>query len=920
MADTKRRVHHLAKDLEVSSKVIIEKCEAEGIQIKNHMHVLSAGLEATIREWFSEGAHKTTVETADRVDLKKVRVRRKSTKATTTADGDHDTGSEDDAETSAPTETTTAVMDAPTIKAPPISPSHPTDDSADEKSAVEDQPTESAPDKPAVAAEVVEPPSAPETVIPAPEIAPMPETPAAAATEADEKQFTPGPQNVPSPAKLTGPKVIRMDRPEYVDRPRPAARGPARGPALPAAPKTVVPSDDDEMESRRGRGGGKKPAGAGDAAARRTNPRRGIRDERELASEQLKEWKERELLEMRDRLAAASGRGIGGLRAVEKKGGPSRGPLHARRQKAELSEPILVKDFCRECGIGLSALNKQLGTLMTINSVLDGDQAQLIAAEQGIELVVIKAKTPVEKLADRFAEIKRKSLLPRPPIVTVLGHVDHGKTSLLDRIRQANVASGEAGGITQHVGAYRVKVGERWVTFLDTPGHAAFTAMRARGANITDVVVLVVAADDGIMPTTVEAINHARAANATIVVALNKIDLSHDINKLYGQLAEHGLTPSGDWGGETDVVKTSAVTGEGIDELLNHLATLSDVLELKADPTIAAMGTVIEARRDEKVGPVARVIVQEGTLKAGQTVVCGAAHGRVRALVDDKEKTVAKAGPAMPVALMGLNDVPEAGEKFYVVTNAREAKEIAEEMAARKREGELVRLNKPRSLESMFAAAAEGEIPELNLIVRADVQGSIDALRQELHSFPSDEVKLTILHSGVGTVTDSDISLAEASDAIIIAFHVVPEPSIQRRADTVGVEIRTYKIIYEAKDDIKKALEGLLEPEQKIESRGRAEVREVFNLTKIGRAAGCFVRDGVINRNHLVRVVRDGVVVKDNGTLESLRRFKDDAKEVKSGFECGLKIANFDDVKPGDVIESFEIVKVARTLKTGGQG
>lgn len=918
MADTKRRIHHLAKDLEVSSKVIIEKCEAEGIQIKNHMHVLSAGLEATIREWFSEGAHKTTIETADPVDLEKVRVRRKPSSRSAGGDADHDTDDMTDGEEPSSVDTATAVMEAPTTVSAPTVGDAVSDEGPGGKEAGEEipAPAEETKQMPAVV-EAAEAPSAPE-VEPAPAVM-MPAPPAKPAAESpDEKPFVPGPQNVPLPAKLTGPKVIRMDRPEYVDRPRPAARGPARGPITPtAAPRTAEgTTEEEESDSRRTSRGGKKPGGAGDAAARRANPRRGLRDERELASEQLKEWKERELLEMRDRLAAASGRGIGGLRAVERKGGMPRGPLNARKQKVELTEPIFVKDFCRECGISLSVLNKKTGSLMTINSVLDTEQAQLIAVEQGIELVVVKAKTRMQKLADQFAEIKRKSPQTRPPIVTVLGHVDHGKTSLLDRIRQANVASGEAGGITQHVGAYRVKVGERWVTFLDTPGHAAFTAMRARGANITDVVVLVVAADDGIMPTTIEAINHARAAHATIVVALNKIDLSHDINKLFGQLAEHGLNPS-EWGGETDVVKTSAVTGEGIEDLLNHLATLSDVLELKADPGIPATGTVIEARRDEKVGPLARVIVQEGTLKPGQIIVCGTAFGRVRSLLDDKEKVVAKAGPATPVAVMGLNDVPEAGEKFYVVGNAKEAKEISEEMTALKREGELVKLNKPRSLESMFAAAAEGEIPELNLIVRADVQGSIDALRQELTSFPSDEVKLTILHSGVGTVTDSDISLAEASNAIIIAFHVVPEPSIQRRADNVGVEIRTYKIIYEAKDDIKKALEGLLEPEQRVESRGRAEVRQVYNLTKIGRAAGCFVRDGSINRNHLVRVVRDGVVVKDNGTLESLRRFKDDAKEVKAGFECGLKIANFDDVKPGDVIESFEIVKVARTLKSG---
>ncbi|MBX3397089.1 MAG: translation initiation factor IF-2 [Phycisphaerae bacterium] len=910
MADTKRRIHHLAKELEVSSKTIIEKCEAEGIHIKNHMHVVSAGLEQTIREWFSEGAHKTTVEESERVDLEKVRVKRRSSKKSASNEPDSSEGGEGDSG-----DTATAVIDEPSTQA--------AEEITEtvETVAGRTAPAPVAAEEPAAAPE-------PEPVPPAVESAPREESPAVAAeapaaVEATDaapaepaKPAVAGPQNVPLPAKLSGPRVVRMDKPEYVDRPRPSVRPAARGPIAPGPGRALPASDADEGDARRSRTAKAKTGSAADAAARRAHPRRGLRDERELASEQLKEWKERELLEMRDRLAAASGRGIGGLRAIEKKSpGQRMQPSRAKKQRIELTEPIIVKDFCRESGIGLNVVNKQLGILTTINSIIDTDQAQLLAAEFGIELVVMKPKTRLEALAEEFAAIKRKNLQKRSPIVTVLGHVDHGKTSLLDRIRKANVAAGEAGGITQHVGAYRVQVNDNWVTFLDTPGHAAFTAMRARGANITDVVVLVVAADDGIMPTTVEAINHARAAGATIVVALNKIDLPHDINKLYGQLAEQGLNPS-EWGGETDVVKTSTVTGEGIDDLLNHLATLSDVLDLKADPSIPATGTVIEAERDERTGIMVRVVVSEGTLRTGQIIVCGSAHGRVRAMKDDKGRNIDKAGPSTPVELMGLSDLPEAGDKFYVKTNAKEAKEIAEEMAALRREGELIRLVKPTTLESMFAQAAEGEIPELNLIVRADSAGSVDALRQELSSFPSDEVKLTILHAGVGTVTDSDISLAQASGAIIIAFHVVPDPATQRKADTVGVEIRPYRIIYEAKDDIKKALEGLLEPEEKVESRGRAEVREVFNITKVGKAAGCFVREGSLHRHHRVRVVRDGVVVKDNGTLDSLRRFKDDAKEVKAGFECGLKIAGFDDVKPGDIIESFEIVKVARTLKT----
>ncbi|MFQ5412345.1 MAG: translation initiation factor IF-2 [Phycisphaerae bacterium] len=685
-----------------------------------------------------------------------------------------------------------------------------------------------------------------------------------------------------------------------------------------------MPDEESLKEGRRGPGQreGRDKPGA-ESPAKRPHPRRGgLRDNRQASSEQLREWRERDLEEMRDRLAQASGRGIGGLRAVERRSPTGRGgvaPVRLKKDKIELTEPILIKDFSRESGIPVLTIARRIqdeqGIMPGINSRIDTDQAQLIAAEYGIELIASKAKTGLDILAEEFAAIERKNLVPRPPVVTVLGHVDHGKTSLLDRIRRANVVDGEAGGITQHVGAYRVKVGDGWVSFLDTPGHAAFTAMRARGANMTDVVVLVVAADDGVMPTTIEAINHAKAADATVVVALNKIDLDHDLNKIYGQLTEQGLTPSGDWGGDIDVIKTSAITGEGIEELLTHLSTLSDVMDLKADPEIPASGTVIEAERSDRIGNVARVLVQEGTLMPGQILVCGAAHGRVRSMKDDRGQPVRKAGPSTPVEITGLNDVPQAGDKFYTLKDAKRAKEIAEEIAAIRREEDLVRVAKPTSLESMFAQAAEGEIPELNVIIRADVDGSIDALRKQFASFPDDEVKLNILHSGVGTVTESDLALAQASQAIIIAFGIAPDPAVQKRADLLGVDIRSYRIIYNVSDDIKKALEGLLTPEEKIESRGRAEVREIFFISKVGKVAGCFVRDGVFNRTHRVRIVRDSVVVLDSAGIDSLRRFKDDAKEVKSGLECGIKIEGFDDVKPGDIIESFEVLKIARTLK-----
>ena len=905
MAEKKTRIHNLPKELRVKSKTIIEKCQAEGIDVKNHMHVVSAGLSATIREWFSEGAHNTTLEETNRVDLVSVRVKPKKKKAAAR----DDMKAPDEAPAAAvavmeppvewvaeaPAETTPAIVEPPSTETPAAA-AAPEPPIFEESPGIE-QKEEAAP-TPSIAAEAESPPSAPIL-----EPAPAPEGSVAPV----------GPQNVPQPAKLAGPKVIRIDRPDRVEAPRPSLRPSPRPPRAPAAP---TPDDDQAQERRRGPGRGSGRPSVVEAPSRRSHPRRVKRDNRQASTEQLREWKERDVLEMRERLAQASGRGIGGLRAVERRSGGHRGgaPVRVKKDKIELTEPIMVKDLSRESGLSLDAINSHLDEFIALNAVLDTDKAQLICAEYGIELVVTEAKTGMDELAEEFAAIERKHLSPRPPVVTVLGHVDHGKTSLLDRIRHTNVTEGEAGGITQHVGAYRVRARDAWVTFLDTPGHAAFTAMRARGANMTDVVVLVVAADDGVMPTTIEAINHAKAAEATIVVALNKIDLDHDLNKIYGQLAEQGLTPSGDWGGETDVIKTSATTGEGIEELLAHLATLSEVLEIKADATLPAMGTVIEAERNDRIGAVARVLVQDGTLRTGQVLVCGAAHGRVRSMKDDSGRSVKKAEPSTPVEVSGLSDVPKAGDKFYVLKNAKRAKEIAEEAAERLREMDLVRVSTPTSLESMFASAEEGEIPELNVIIRADVQGSIDVLRQELMGLPTDEVKLNIMHSGVGAVTESDIVLAKASGAIIIAYYIVPDPSIQKKADWDGVEIRAYRIIYEVIDDIRKALEGLLTPDEKIESRGRAEVREIFGVSKVGKAAGCFVRDGVINRNHRVRVVRDDVVVLESAAIASLRRFKDDAKEVKSGLECGIRIEKFDDVKPGDIIEAFEIIMVPRTL------
>ncbi|HPF39572.1 MAG TPA: translation initiation factor IF-2 [Phycisphaerae bacterium] len=938
MAEKKQRIHTLAKELDVTSKAIITKCAAEGIEIKNHMHVVSAGLEATIREWFSVGAHNTTLEEAARVDLKKVK-RKKKAKTTEETPVVAEAASVAVAEKPEAPELAPAETSVPEVASPSVVEQTPPAVAAEAPSApVVEAPTE-APEPAIVPDAPAEEPPAVAAEAPTAEPQAGPEAPKAPPEDEKKKEEAPtiiaGPQNVPKPAALKGPNLVRIDRPERVEAPRPAARSSFRAGGRPGGPQQGGDFDEEGRRSGGGGGGaGGRPGGGGrpgpgaparagekDASNRSPRHKRGGRDDRDKSEELFKEWRERGVEEMRERIARAQGRGIGTIRAVDRPSsrrqkGPS--PI-VKKEKIEITEPITIRDLSRESGIQVLAIirkvREEFGVNANPNGSITAEQAQMVCLEYGIELSVIEAKTMLDEVADEFAAIERKKLTPRPPVVTVLGHVDHGKTSLLDRIRKTKVAAGEAGGITQHVGAYQVKVDDKLVTFLDTPGHAAFTAMRARGAHMTDVVVLVVAADDGVMPTTVEAINHAKAANTTIVVALNKIDLPHDINKIYGQLTEHGLTPSGDWGGEIDVVKTSATSGEGVDDLLAHLATLSDVLDLQADPTIPATGTVIEARRDEKVGVVATIMVQEGVLKPGSTIVCGPGHGRIRSMKDDKGKELKKAGPATPVVIMGLSDVPEAGDKFYVMKNARRAKEVAEEVAKKRREKELVAVSKPTTLESIFATAAEGRIPELNVIIRADAQGSIDALRQELSNFQSDEVRLSILHAGVGTVTESDITLAKASNAIIIAFYIAPDPTITRMADHAGVDIRSYRVLYEVSDEIKAALEGLLTPDKKVESRGLAEVREIFHISKVGKIAGCYIREGLFNRNFKVRVVRDGVPVIESAELDSLRRFKDDVKEVKSGFECGIRIAKFDDVKPGDVIEAFEVIEIARTLE-----
>jgi translation initiation factor IF-2 len=588
----------------------------------------------------------------------------------------------------------------------------------------------------------------------------------------------------------------------------------------------------------------------------------------------------------------------------------------------EITPPVTIRQLSEALGVKSSDILKKFmaqGVMATVNQIIDPESAMVMALDFGLELVV-KARESESARLEREYKIHEETAekVQRPPVVTILGHVDHGKTSLLDKIRSANVASGEAGGITQHVGAYTVELAGsdgklKRVTFLDTPGHEAFTAMRARGANMTDVVVLVVAADDGVMPQTVESINHAKAAGVPIVVALNKIDKAEaNPNKVLGQLAENGLNPT-EWGGDTEVVRTSAVSGQGVKELIEYLDYTATLKELKAAPSLPARGTVIESFMDANRGVVARVLVQNGTLRVGDTLVCGPAWGRVRSLTDDKGKQIQEAGPASPVEVIGLDTVPSSGDKFYALEDANDAREISDERKMTDRQGVIAQRAKV-TLENLYDTIQKGAIKELRVILKADVQGSVDVLRTLLTEELSKEVKVRLLHAAVGGISESDVLLAEASDAIIIGFSVVPDETARKLAEAEGVEVRLYRIIYEITDDIRKALTGMLAPTKQDQILGHAEIRQVIKVSRHGNIAGCMVTDGVLQRNNKYRLLRDGTVVTENLTLDSLKRFKEDVKEVRGGIECGLKIAGYDDIKVGDRLEAYKTVDVARTL------
>jgi translation initiation factor IF-2 len=959
------RVNALAKEMNLESKDILSKLKAEGLDwAHNHMSTLTYGQAETVKEWYRSGqlGGKSGGEEEDSAPAAEESSRSRARKSRQSAEEGGDV----------------LIAEPPSKTAAPEAPAADEEPAPQEPSApVAEKPVETHPAAPTPIAEppalkltpqVVTPtappvtPAAPEdrqkAVAEAPAVPQRPSAPAAppartpqthpgrssqggdnvrqqvqrpTVTLADRK--TPPPVAraafVPKPAQIQGPRVVREEKPDVVAAPRPRPKPGSdnqsttfTNTARPQAGRGVKRTDDDEEE--------KKKAARGSLSTRR----RGADGRRGEADEKLREFTEADLIERKERIEQATK----SREATERhlKSSTNRG-MHQQAKSAqdkgepvELEQPITVRTLSAGLGIKANELLTKLmrqGIMANINAALDLEVAQAMALEYGIELTIKSETSLEEELEQEFTEreVDPKNEITRPPIVTILGHVDHGKTSLLDKIRTANVAAGEAGGITQHIAAWMVSIGEegkkKRVTFIDTPGHQAFTGMRARGANMTDVVVLVVSAAEGVQPQTIESINHAKAAEVPIVVAMNKIDRP-DANEqqVLGQLAANGLNPV-EWGGDTEVIRTSATTGQGIPELIEILDLQSQIMELKADPTAPASGTVIESMMHPGLGAAATVLVRNGTLRVGDILLCGNAYGRIRSLVNDMGKMIQEAGPSTPVIVAGLNELPSAGDKFFVLDHIDLARTIANDRATRTRNTSLAQQNRVTGANLLSTLAAQAAVSTINLIIKADVQGSLETLVKTVTDQNTAEVKVRVIHSGVGGITESDVQLAMATKTkatdnrvAIIGFHVVPDDAARILAEQNHIDVKTYRVIYEIFDDLKKSLSGMLAPEVREKLHGHVEVRQVFKVSRLGNIAGCFVTDGHIQRGSKIRLIRDGKIITEGLTIDTLKRVKDDVKEVKSGLECGIKLAGYDDIKVGDRFEAYIQEKFERTL------
>jgi len=945
------RVYMLAKELDLGNKTIMDQLERMGCKVANHMALVSDDVVKAIRKFYADDTKWEAAQEAERAEKEKMRPPRrlshkvaaakraaaKKKKAAAKKPPAAKAATPAEPGTAAVLEQTEAVAEKPAARRkPPVKPAEPSAEPAKAATVI----TEAAKPAPthAVAGATVEAPAARAVTMAPPAAEPATAQPPAGATAApgvirapaaDTRQPTVRHKPKRSAVKL-GRIDLRVPAEEEQVPARPA--GPARRPEtpvrakfIPRQPRLGAPEETPSAafhgkadraarpESRAHRGPKlrvmRHPAAAPELEVVGKHERRFIKTfaKQKLVSRQkIPFLKERVPL---DRTAPESRRKPTALLPQ---------PVVVP-DRFEVEMPVTVKDLAAKLAVKVSDIIRRMmmnnKIMIRINDYLDDEIVQLIGVEFGKEIIVRKPKEIEEALAEYVVASKPEELTPRAPVIAFLGHVDHGKTSLLDRIRKANVAGGEAGGITQHIGAYVVRKGERRVVFLDTPGHEAFTEMRARGANVTDVVVLVVAADDGVMPQTVEAISHARAAGVPIVVALNKIDKPNaNPLKAKQQLATAGLNAE-EWGGDTVVVPVSATTGQGVDELVELLMLQSDLLELKANPTANARGTVLEAKLTEEHGIAATMLVRDGTLRDGDIVVAGAAYGKVRNMRDDKGKHIETAGPATPVAVYGLSELPRAGDKFVVIDDLAKARQFALTRTRRIRETALIDRSTIGhvTLENLFARIAEGKVKELPVILKADVGGSIEAIVKSLSELSTAEVRLKFLHTAVGGISESDVTLADASDAVILGFQVVPDPKARKLAEEKNVDIRLFRIIYDLIDTVKAAMSGMLEPEVKETITGHANVKQVIKISKVGAVAGCAVTEGKIERSANTRLIRNGIIIHE-GKIETLRRFKDDVREVEKGYECGIKLAGYDDVKDGDVIQAYKIEKIKREL------
>jgi len=891
----KIRVYELARELNMTNKVLIEKMSEMGIAVKSHM----SSLEDEAVDQIKGAVFGKPAEKVEETRIKPTVIRRRRKKVVEPAEVD-------------------SAEEAAAEEASEPTPGEVSAEPAEEKETVvaeakpEERPVTPTPETEAPAKILKR---APEKEVP-PRIEPEPEADAEAEGGVEQPDLEGQTEEAPASAEVSAEAKEPAAEAEVKEAPAPVVKAKKEKKTEPAAKIIKLPTRPVERPSVEEPVGISEPETARDdvdsAAAKKK--RRKKRTEEELDRKFFKKrvaFRKKSVIEGAD-LYSGQARGRKGRKDARGKAAVGQKTqittAKAIKRRIKVDEAIMLSELAKRMGIKASEIIKMLmgqGIMATVNQSIDYETASLVAAEFDYE--VEKAAFEEDELI-KIEEDAPEAMAERPPVVTIMGHVDHGKTSLLDVIRKTHVTELEAGGITQHIGAYSVSTEKGQITFLDTPGHEAFTAMRSRGAKVTDIVILVVAADDGVMPQTVEAINHARASKVPLIVAVNKIDKAGaDPDRVYRELSEKGLSPEA-WGGDTIFVNVSAKQKTGIDELLEMILLQAEVMELKANPDKQAFGHVVEAKLDSGRGPVATVLVKEGTLRTGDPVVCGVHFGKVRAMLNDMGNPVSDAGPSIPVEVLGLSGVPVAGDELIALKDEKDAKQVSLHRTQKQRTKELARSNR-MSLENLFEKMKEGEVKDLNLIIKTDVDGSMEALKDSLVKLSNEEVKINVVHSASGTITESDVSLAAVSNAIIIGFNVRPTPKVQNMAVEEGVDMRYHNVIYDVIKEIKDAIAGMMESIFEERILGRAEVREVFQIPKVGAIAGCHVTDGKMERNQLMRLLRDGVVYYE-GRNSSLRRYKDDVKEVQSGYECGIGIENYNDIKVGDVIECYYLEEI----------